>query len=145
LGTITSDPSTWVTNSQAHTDPVAFTDYLNLTLGEDFLATSTFFEVDPFSLAGLTVSLYEGTYATGDTLGTPIFTAPGSGDVLRVIYQGELTAGSYFFTVSATPVSTIGVYSYTFTTSAVPEPETYAMLLAGLGIVGMVARRRRRV
>jgi hypothetical protein len=28
-------------------------------------------------------------------------------------------------------------------TPAVPEPETYAMLLAGLGIVGFVARRRR--
>lgn len=27
--------------------------------------------------------------------------------------------------------------------TAVPEPETYAMLLAGLGIVGVVARRRR--
>lgn len=27
-------------------------------------------------------------------------------------------------------------------TSAVPEPETYAMLLAGLGMMGMVARRR---
>lgn len=27
--------------------------------------------------------------------------------------------------------------------TAVPEPETYAMLLAGLGIVGIMARRRR--
>ncbi|MDR3323361.1 MAG: PEPxxWA-CTERM sorting domain-containing protein, partial [Zoogloeaceae bacterium] len=26
---------------------------------------------------------------------------------------------------------------------AVPEPETYAMLLAGLGLVGLIARRRR--
>jgi len=33
--------------------------------------------------------------------------------------------------------------SNTFTTS-VPEPETYAMLLAGLGLMGFVARRRRR-
>jgi hypothetical protein len=33
----------------------------------------------------------------------------------------------------------IGGYSVT----AVPEPESYAMLLAGLGIVGMMARRRR--
>jgi hypothetical protein len=27
--------------------------------------------------------------------------------------------------------------------AAVPEPETYAMLLAGLGLVSAVARRRR--
>jgi hypothetical protein len=26
---------------------------------------------------------------------------------------------------------------------AVPEPETYAMLLAGLGLMGFVARRRK--
>lgn len=30
------------------------------------------------------------------------------------------------------------------TVAAVPEPETYAMLLAGLGVTGWVARRRRR-
>ena len=28
--------------------------------------------------------------------------------------------------------------------TSVPEPETYAMLLAGLGLMGFVARRRRR-
>lgn len=34
-------------------------------------------------------------------------------------------------------------YTYTFA-NPVPEPETYAMLLAGLGLMGFVARRRQR-
>jgi len=34
--------------------------------------------------------------------------------------------------------------SYT-TTTAVPEPETYAMLIAGLGLLGFEARRRRKL
>jgi hypothetical protein len=32
---------------------------------------------------------------------------------------------------------------YTFTVTAVPEPETYAMMLAGLGLMGTIARRRK--
>ena len=36
-----------------------------------------------------------------------------------------------------------GAPAYLRITTAVPEPETYAMLLAGLGLMGAVARRRR--
>jgi hypothetical protein len=31
-----------------------------------------------------------------------------------------------------------------YSVTSVPEPETYAMLLAGLGVIGAVARRRTR-
>jgi len=52
-----------------------------------------------------------------------------------------LTAGSYYYAVSG---RSTGAYSLTSTAvAAIPEPETYAMLLAGLGIVAFVARRRR--
>lgn len=37
------------------------------------------------------------------------------------------------------------VRGYSFIQAAVPEPETYAMLLAGLGLIGYTARRRRMV
>ena len=37
-----------------------------------------------------------------------------------------------------------GVDNINLDPSAVPEPETYAMMLAGLGLLGFVARRRKR-
>lgn len=43
-------------------------------------------------------------------------------------------------------LSAVRVYigpDYTLHIAAVPEPETYAMLLAGLGLMGAIARRRR--
>ena len=41
--------------------------------------------------------------------------------------------------------NTSGLTNYAFRVNAVPEPETYAMLLAGLGVMGAVARRRKAV
>lgn len=35
------------------------------------------------------------------------------------------------------------VFADNFTITAIPEPETYAMLLAGLGLLGFTARRRK--
>ena len=35
-----------------------------------------------------------------------------------------------------------GLYNGSISVAAVPEPETYAMLLAGMGVMGFIARRR---
>ena len=51
------------------------------------------------------------------------------------------TAIKYGFTATYSE-STTGSLT-TFTVSAVPEPETYAMMAIGLGMMGWIARRRR--
>ncbi|MDC6169562.1 MULTISPECIES: FxDxF family PEP-CTERM protein [unclassified Roseateles] len=57
---------------------------------------------------------------------------------------GSLAAGEYFYTVSAkvAPGALAGTYQLNSQLAPVPEPETYALMLAGLAAVGFVARRR---
>lgn len=49
--------------------------------------------------------------------------------------------GGSFSAISANPQNKLKIE---FQAAAVPEPETYALLLAGLGVVGFLARRRQR-
>jgi hypothetical protein len=62
-------------------------------------------------------------------------------------YSASSYTGAMTLTVTNTsdvPIfGTLGANSWANITSAVPEPETYATLLVGLGVVGAVARRRR--
>ncbi|WP_229634116.1 choice-of-anchor E domain-containing protein [Duganella qianjiadongensis] len=62
---------------------------------------------------------------------------------LSAISDQELTAGGNARYGTDVTVDGYAKVTYTYTTLPVPEPETYAMLLAGLGLVGVVARRRK--
>jgi hypothetical protein len=76
---------------------------------------------------------------------------PGQGGSTHVSLPISLVTGENKITFSysslANPQGTgdegWGLARYSVT--AVPEPETYAMLLAGLGMVGVIGRRRRKI
>lgn len=56
-----------------------------------------------------------------------------------------LAAGSYLLQIDGYVASpTGGSYSGNLAIAPVPEPETYGMLLAGLGLLGVIARRKRK-
>lgn len=54
----------------------------------------------------------------------------------------NLAQGTYDLRASGT-VNGVNFIGAQFTVTQVPEPETFAMLLAGLGVVGAFARRRK--
>ena len=64
---------------------------------------------------------------------------PFTTQTLNFVATGTLT--TLMFTSGASGYS--GAVIDNVSVSAVPEPETYAMLLAGLGLMGVIARRRK--
>ena len=99
-----------------------------------------------FGIANGQVSLFQGLAndALADALvGSYAFNGS-TGDSVTTF--SALSSGNYYYRVTGTLTGPLGgtyaLASSATATPPVPEPETYAMLLAGLGVVGMAVRRR---
>lgn len=89
------------------------------------------------------VSNADGIIGNADDLVVASAFAAGA-DTLSLTY-GASAGGSYYLSVSGiTTGSQGGIYNGAISVAAVPEPETYAMMLAGLGALGFLASRRRK-
>ena len=91
---------------------------------------------------GLDITAF-GLFASGGALVSAGSGTSGAQDVWT-ISADNLAEGSYYLMVSGTMLSdTSGSFGGAVMLNPVPEPETYGMLLAGLGVVGLLARRRK--
>lgn len=150
LGTITAGPTP--TTFQGYTASGAFNDVFSFFLPAN---SASGYTVTNFTAAGSLLNSVFSTFSLGsDTDGTfgnggetilKTITATG-GNTVSFDYPST-PSGNYFLIVTGFVNGTAGglyngAFSVTAPTLPVPEPETYAMLLAGLGVMGVIARRR---
>lgn len=67
----------------------------------------------------------------------------GQGWTYTFSFAGTLAAGDYAVTLGGLGNTVLDAGLATLSATAIPEPETYAMMLAGLGAMSFIARRRK--
>lgn len=105
-------------------------------------ASTLFLSLSGFTVADIndfSVELWDSVHPWGSNL-YATFTDDGITYAL-----GNLAAGSYHLDIAGVLGATTGQYSVSLHALPVPEPETYAMLLAGLGLIGFSLRSRKAV
>lgn len=126
----------------------SFVDYFTFTLSST--AATTFgnapdvlislWDDDDYATNIKSITLYTGAPTTG----SPSTAVDKDSNDESFLFRG-LTAGTYYFKVSGFQDERSGSYTFNLATTAataVPEPEAYAMMLAGLGLIGFAARRK---
>jgi len=111
--------------------------------------TSTFTEYATFSLTSPHTGINGGSLELGMTgFSAKLYKgAIGSGTLVPTVGNPYsltgLSTGSYFLKVTGAGTGAGSFYAAGVSATPVPEPETYALMAAGLAVIGFVAKRRK--
>jgi choice-of-anchor A domain-containing protein len=109
----------------------------SINLSGDFSSLSGFAASTLFNFSSATSTSVTGAWVWGSIL-APEATFSGTGHLQGTLVANAVTATSDGSTVE---IGALGFKPVAVTT-AVPEPESYAMLLAGIALLGVVVRRK---
>lgn len=151
IGTLGTAPYTNVVNVSAGTPYTLgstnynFTDTYNFSVSNAFVAgTVVTIDLDlgsiGYHISNLRLDLFNSgnTWLDGDMVS--------SAQDVAVSVNAPLIAGNYYFTLRGlADGENTNAGIYTFTAAAIPEAKTYAMMLAGLGLIGFTVVRRRSI
>jgi PEP-CTERM motif-containing protein len=126
----------------------SFSDCYSFSIGTGSDAFGGTLTIDPLSFLDINISSVSlnglGLSLTDATPGVFSFANLVAG-TYQLIVSGSVTKGKGWDDILPLPVGYAGSLSANAVVTPVPEPETYAMLLMGLGTVGWIARRRKKV
>jgi len=139
-----------VTNSVTSNDAIhrlAVNGYSGVQLETAYLQDGSATPTGGIVAGGLTPTLVDRGIAPGDNAGFSFLSGTISGLTFDSLNPGEVSRYLVMYTNATTYGNSIasvidGSIANAATFAPVPEPETYALMLAGLGLMGFVGRRR---
>ena len=119
-----------------------FSDSYSFTMASNFDADSNVSWLSQGATTGLHLTNFD-LYKVGSA--TPVLQGFQFPDNNLWLFLGNgLSAGNYVIKVGGSVLTDQAItYSGNVVLSAVPEADTYAMMLAGFGVLGLLARRRK--
>jgi len=100
-------------------------------------STASFLAAQTFSVSSGAIKNF-----SAELLGTSFGPAVSDATSQKLSWGGTLAAGTYSVHVTGLTAADRTTYVGSVSALPVPEPETYAMMLGGLGILGFAARRK---